>query len=110
MIRRPPRSTLFPYTTLFRSDLAAGHPGAEVHARGSMHHDPAVRHPGTDELDAGQVAREVELAIGGVPDLKELSEIGALIAVNHRQFRRVAGGEPGELGGAQHLRFERHGW
>src|SRR3712207_7048254 len=37
MIRRPPRSTLFPYTTLFRSDLAAearslGHdiPGASV--------------------------------------------------------------------------------
>src|SRR5258708_21924784 len=24
MIRRPPRSTLFPYTTLFRSTLAAG--------------------------------------------------------------------------------------
>src|SRR2546426_8914089 len=31
MIRRPPRSTLFPYTTLFRSQLAAGiavHPDA----------------------------------------------------------------------------------
>src|SRR5256885_5634997 len=25
MIRRPPRSTLFPYTTLFRSGLAAHH-------------------------------------------------------------------------------------
>src|SRR2546429_5898996 len=25
MIRRPPRSTLFPYTTLFRSDANAGH-------------------------------------------------------------------------------------
>src|SRR3712207_7315290 len=24
MIRRPPRSTLFPYTTLFRSDVGAG--------------------------------------------------------------------------------------
>src|SRR3712207_7520999 len=24
MIRRPPRSTLFPYTTLFRSDLVVG--------------------------------------------------------------------------------------
>src|SRR5256885_9043398 len=24
MIRRPPRSTLFPYTTLFRSDVAGG--------------------------------------------------------------------------------------
>src|SRR3712207_9450015 len=28
MIRRPPRSTLFPYTTLFRS--VVGHPGREV--------------------------------------------------------------------------------
>src|SRR2546426_7729701 len=26
MIRRPPRSTLFPYTTLFRSPVAAGGP------------------------------------------------------------------------------------
>src|SRR5690348_18215207 len=25
MLRRPPRSTLFPYTTLFRSSLAASH-------------------------------------------------------------------------------------
>src|SRR5688572_32652839 len=25
MIRRPPRSTLFPYTTLFRSDREGGH-------------------------------------------------------------------------------------
>src|SRR4051794_41260360 len=36
MIRRPPRSTLFPYTTLFRSQVEmrgaadAGHLGAEV--------------------------------------------------------------------------------
>src|SRR3712207_7888115 len=28
MIRRPPRSTLFPYTTLFRSQ--EGHPGEDV--------------------------------------------------------------------------------
>src|SRR3712207_9379359 len=28
MIRRPPRSTLFPYTTLFRSRLAFGRPRA----------------------------------------------------------------------------------
>src|SRR5258705_8914513 len=27
MIRRPPRSTLFPYTTLFRSILGANHDG-----------------------------------------------------------------------------------
>src|SRR5256885_4315286 len=34
MIRRPPRSTLFPYTTLFRS-----------HERESGHDDEADRHP-----------------------------------------------------------------
>src|SRR5258707_6022888 len=27
MIRRPPRSTLFPYTTLFRSIVTSGHSG-----------------------------------------------------------------------------------
>src|SRR3712207_7574264 len=38
MIRRPPRSTLFPYTTLFRSEEAAeeGRPG--------RHADPALTH------------------------------------------------------------------
>src|SRR2546428_7188386 len=30
MIRRPPRSTLFPYTTLFRSHVAAGMRHSEV--------------------------------------------------------------------------------
>src|SRR6266536_2364913 len=30
MIRRPPRSTLFPYTTLFRSTRPLGLPGAKV--------------------------------------------------------------------------------
>src|SRR5688572_31686261 len=33
MLRRPPRSTLFPYTTLFRSDLVARH-GRHVEAVG----------------------------------------------------------------------------
>src|SRR3989475_12029478 len=31
MIRRPPRSTLFPYTTLFRSPVGAGFHVDEVH-------------------------------------------------------------------------------
>src|SRR5436309_10344709 len=33
MIPRPPRSTLFPYTTLFRSRSAPGPAGLEHHAR-----------------------------------------------------------------------------
>src|SRR3989442_4991992 len=31
MIRRPPRSTLFPYTTLFRSDRVPRHGGRAFH-------------------------------------------------------------------------------
>src|SRR2546429_9980507 len=37
MIRRPPRSTLFPYTTLFRSHRVPEEPGAAgAHARGDL--------------------------------------------------------------------------
>src|SRR5258707_15342326 len=32
MIRRPPRSTLFPYTTLFRSPHGSGEPGGALFA------------------------------------------------------------------------------
>src|SRR3712207_7351504 len=37
MIRRPPRSTLFPYTTLFRSDSAAILLAAEVTGAQTIH-------------------------------------------------------------------------
>src|SRR2546430_15132795 len=33
MIRRPPRSTLFPYTTLFRSSLLPAETVADIHQR-----------------------------------------------------------------------------
>src|SRR2546425_6448904 len=38
MIRRPPRSTLFPYTTLFRSGVDAQAPAADHPARASQGH------------------------------------------------------------------------
>src|SRR2546427_5098335 len=36
MIRRPPRSTLFPYTTLFRSDRTEEAPGGTRHSLGRL--------------------------------------------------------------------------
>src|SRR3989475_4403121 len=54
MIRRPPRSTLFPYTTLFRS-LAADHEQV-----GILHRDH-VRRPGLF-VDQRHLAEEVALA------------------------------------------------
>src|SRR3712207_8838444 len=40
MIRRPPRSTLFPYTTLFRSRRLLRRPGVELHEQ--VHGDRRV--------------------------------------------------------------------
>src|SRR3712207_7272203 len=45
MIRRPPRSTLFPYTTLFRSHHA--HHGQRVHAEDGDRH--RVARPAVDD-------------------------------------------------------------
>src|SRR2546429_6330548 len=39
MIRRPPRSTLFPYTTLFRSHVHRGTPGHGRHPVTAVHLD-----------------------------------------------------------------------
>src|SRR3712207_6924484 len=74
MIRRPPRSTLFPYTTLFRS----GHDAGEVAERepqdrvlrveGRDHHlaDLALRHgvagAGADDLHHDVLAHDKALA------------------------------------------------
>src|SRR2546426_7293777 len=49
MIRRPPRSTLFPYTTLFRSALVET--DAAVSVRGIVARVVAIRAPGGRVLD-----------------------------------------------------------
>src|SRR2546430_16401619 len=57
MIRRPPRSTLFPYTTLFRSnDAGIGWHDGEVAER---------RLPPAQERVALAVAREFDGGVGG---------------------------------------------
>src|SRR3712207_8763178 len=42
MIRRPPRSTLFPYTTLFRSAERGGRAGAALAEQAAHHTQPRV--------------------------------------------------------------------
>src|SRR5260370_26956522 len=56
MIRRPPRSTLFPYTTLFRSRIVEGSPHEdEVCAQGQR--DQHVVGPGKGGVDHDGVVR-----------------------------------------------------
>src|SRR3712207_8114563 len=47
MIRRPPRSTLFPYTTLFRSDRRQG-PRRALHVADRRPERPRLRRPGAE--------------------------------------------------------------
>src|SRR5258705_8161197 len=55
MIRRPPRSTLFPYTTLFRSQIRVRHPLGGEQADGA---DVRVRRERIDhERDGGAEAQ-----------------------------------------------------
>src|SRR5256885_3901588 len=64
MIRRPPRSTLFPYTTLFRS--VAGGAEDELVPVGGRHHP----HPGVEDLDGLGAGLDLgqEITAGGLPD------------------------------------------
>src|SRR5256885_14581613 len=69
MIRRPPRSTLFPYTTLFRS-------GLEIVA-----HDPAQLAPQARDADSALGAGEAVMGLARVSDLQSPGQ------------RRVSAGE-----------------
>src|SRR2546427_6137920 len=114
MIRRPPRSTLFPYTTLFRShapDLArrrarAVEPRRILPARRRRHRDQRVHGPrGADDArhagvpgrgeERAQLAREVLLQTlylavrRRVADEETLGEAGGA---------RGGGGPPGRAG------------
>src|SRR3712207_9266177 len=75
MIRRPPRSTLFPYTTLFRSGAGVAEGGVEV----PVHEDDRVRHA-------------VEDGVAALLLLLDLAE-GALHGGGHRVERRGEGTE-----------------
>src|SRR3712207_7458567 len=58
MIRRPPRSTLFPYTTLFRSHGAPGpHVEVRVLAAGEEHAAGDAAHVGVGGHDLGDERR-----------------------------------------------------
>src|SRR2546430_5284416 len=68
MIRRPPRSTLFPYTTLFRSRTSQDRQmkAEDIAARDGLAVVPPFDHP---DIVAGQAAVGLEIA-GELPDVR----------------------------------------
>src|SRR5438874_9815175 len=65
MIRQPPRSTLFPYTTLFRSPVDRRDPHAERdrrHVDPELHRGGSGRHLGTDRKSTRLNSSHVEIS------------------------------------------------
>src|SRR2546422_6190785 len=58
MIRRPPRSTLFPYTTLFRSQQAVVRGDEELARRLRRERAPLGTHAGIDDDEVDGALRE----------------------------------------------------
>src|SRR2546422_6053987 len=104
MIRRPPRSTLFPYTTLFRSldggqrleELHAGREVVDGEPRRRIDHD-AGRQAGADEdPDRAELAqREADAESAHAPEPKDPF-------TPTKKIRRATGG--GEADGPIHAK------
>src|SRR3712207_8041163 len=85
MIRRPPRSTLFPYTTLFRSYIA-------VHAFGplTLQEDPAWLLGHVTRLsDQSEAGREEPWAVSDAPEDHIATELKAIVGFEDRKSTRL---------------------
>src|SRR5256886_16155612 len=92
MIRRPPRSTLFPYTTLFRSGCRDENVGdVEVHPVHPTHFGRDDATP----LDAGEDRTGLRFQIQVLAAIR-LGEGGTVLG----PVNEVPGGRDGESGGA----------
>src|SRR2546425_5578160 len=76
MIRRPPRSTLFPYTTLFRSALARGAASVGAGLRRGQAYD--ARH-GSPHADAGHADPGATGAARSEEHTSELQSLAYLV-------------------------------
>src|SRR3712207_8786613 len=81
MIRRPPRSTLFPYTTLFRSGDLPARAAQQVAVRG--HDDDPRRELVHAEVEVGRIG---SATLGKAEDLA--AEVPPLVEVGALQDRK----------------------
>src|SRR3712207_7210725 len=76
MIRRPPRSTLFPYTTLFRSDIQQAQGGERRLLRlGAVPRDQGAAQGGARAGAAGPLRRPGQPASAGARSEEHTSEL-----------------------------------
>src|SRR2546427_6818551 len=74
MIRRPPRSTLFPYTTLFRSQAEADE-HAQHHESADQHHRGHVGHHGRHATPRERRSHAAGVVVGVARSEEHTSEL-----------------------------------
>src|SRR3712207_9259826 len=96
MIRRPPRSTLFPYTTLFRSQLSSYilKMGGIITERDLSEYEAIIRAPLEVGYDAGTVYTNGPPSAGGATLAQMLKVVSAydLAAMPEADYVRVMAG------------------
>src|SRR3989475_3765953 len=85
MIRRPPRSTLFPYTTLFRSRCSAGRPATKAPAASTGHDQVLNRFRFIPGADRGEVSGD-RVALRAVSSAVEIGF--PFLGVAHQEDRK----------------------
>src|SRR3712207_7482369 len=100
MIRRPPRSTLFPYTTLFRSNLPGHGPGplrrglrALVGAAGGGAATPARRRARSEEHTSELQSRQYlvcRLLLEKKKKKESKSRLVYLLSISHSHYKVTA--------------------
>src|SRR5688572_31704698 len=93
MIRRPPRSTLFPYTTLFRSEgrFGDGGEGKEVRMDEFRRDVAGPDHDGLDgdlQLGGAPVEPRAPAVVQGGGGEREDEEVGRFQGLGQRLFER----------------------
>src|SRR2546427_10291779 len=109
MIRRPPRSTLFPYTTLFRSLDLQAHPmraavvlqrSGTLRVRGTIGGTSARLRPadlrlsweGASLADAARLARGTDYGVRGFLDADFAARVDRAAGDGIRSFWKIEGG------------------
>src|SRR2546426_7832803 len=110
MIRRPPRSTLFPYTPLFRSGLGVAAWDTAPPPHGGRSAELALRLPSLEELRAATRQATAALAAAGDSLAEAQRELGARTSDLAEQRSRDASASrrppPGESGREGTLPFQ----
>src|SRR2546429_2757569 len=76
MIRRPPRSTLFPYTTLFRSETHPEHPGrARDHRPSPPARTRAAAHSRGHALGGQNLDSELDVGLAADDERRLLMQV-----------------------------------